>query len=346
MFLQDFLHNVWINKIILFAKFWNLFTRRRVLLRMTLNIFFVLMLFDKNVKNVSQTKLNNDLVWRKIQNKSLRIFKSNNTWHKKGKYFSIILKSPSCLFSACAVGTTGKFCNETCPSFYCQGNVCARYSGDCLSCVIGRYGNRCNQTCETCATGTTCQQSTGTCSAGCVDGYYGPLCRLRCSTCVRCSKDTGLCTQCADGKFGELCQFNCSRECVPVNSVIRCDIVNADCQSKACQTGFWDTDCNSICNVNCGANSNGAKPCDFLTGRCTEDCVAGYYGPQCRQRCEALCYDNRCHRVDGICAECQQTNPNYTCPSARKFFLILFFIFYFVFFNLFGLAVPNYWIIF
>ncbi|KAH3875460.1 hypothetical protein DPMN_038726 [Dreissena polymorpha] len=224
--------------------------------------------------------------------------------------------SPLCRTSACPAGLTGTFCNSSCSSSFCAGNICGRYNGTCIGCVVGRYGDQCERQCDTCLAGTTCQQVDGRCDGECMPGYYGSFCRQSCTTCITCTKSTGLCTTCARGQYGELCQYNCSRACVPVGGIISCDIVTANCTSGQCTAGYWYTDCFRFCNPNCGrSNTTGLISCDFLTGRCSSDCLAGWYGAHCDRKCESLCYDGRCDRNQGVCVECLKPNPDFNCPS-------------------------------
>ncbi|XP_052268810.1 multiple epidermal growth factor-like domains protein 6 [Dreissena polymorpha] len=223
---------------------------------------------------------------------------------------------PVSIIRSCPAGLTGTFCNVSCSSNFFAENKCGRYTGTCIGCLVGRYGDQCERQCDTCLAGTKCQQVDGRCDDECMPGYYGSFCRQSCTTCITCTKSTGLCTTCTRGQYGELCQYNCSRACVPVGSIISCDIVTADCASRQCTAGYWDTDCFSFCNPNCGrSNTTGLVSCDFLTGRCSSECVSGWYGSHCDRKCESLCYDGRCDRNQGVCVECLKPNPDFNCPS-------------------------------
>ncbi|KAH3875380.1 hypothetical protein DPMN_038644 [Dreissena polymorpha] len=219
--------------------------------------------------------------------------------------------SPLCRTSACPAGLTGTFCNVSCSSSFCAENKCGRYTGTCIGCLVGRYGDQCERQCDTCLAGTKFQQVDGRCDDECMPGYYGSFCRQSCTTCITCTKSTGLCTTCTRGQYGELCQYNC-------RSIISCNIVTADCASRQCTAGYWDTDCFSFCNPNCGrSNTTGLVSCDFLTGRCSSECVSGWYGSHCDRKCESLCYDGSCDRNQGVCVECLKPNPDFNCPSGQ-----------------------------
>lgn len=108
--------------------------------------------------------------------------------------------------------------------------------------------------------------------------------------------------------------------------MISCEISSGNCTSGQCEPGYWKSDCFTFCSDTCGQDNNGHVTCDILTGRCDADCLAGYYGDTCNMVCKSKCYDDQCHREDGVCTECLKDNPSYICPDARKSKLLLSYI--------------------
>lgn len=175
-----------------------------------------------------------------------------------------------------------------------------------------------------CKKGSVCQQSDGKCDHGCEDGRFGPYCQQMCFTCVKCNQMSGLCTDCPEGSFGDNCTLSCSSYCEPVDGVVDCELQTGSCASAKCVDGYWGLDCFRTCNENCGVNpKTRLKSCDINSGRCNDNCTASFYGEHCNIPCESYCLDFTCHRLDGVCAECGEPEPNYNCPDAGIYFIFL-----------------------
>ena len=174
--------------------------------------------------------------------------------------------------------------------------------------------------------GVSCNKTTGYCESGCLNEWYGPRCMKRCldANCQTCDITTGTCSTCKPTFYGLTCNKTCSSFCAPgTDGRVRCNRTTGYCSAVKCLDGYYLEDCAKSCNEKCGSDFNNNRPCDILTGRCTYDCVPGWYGDSCDRPCSGNCVDNSCDRT-GYCisgcktgfygGDCRLTcSPPLTC---------------------------------
>ena len=207
----------------------------------------------------------------------------------------------------CNIGWRGVDCNTPCPGILpdgtpCMGNgdciqlnprcrcrqdaVNGFWSGDaCTGCSPGYVGENCTQPCTNGVTsGKTCR---------CDAGYYGTTCVDECpgkvstgtvsycnghGVCDEGFTGTGACT-CSPEYAGDTCETYC--------------VVEVTCQEYLKQAVICGkTGCECIQNATHG----------YWQGSSCEECVRGYWGPSCLQRCDCNGNEYTCDQQNGDCA--------------------------------------------
>lgn len=84
----------------------------------------------------------------------------------------------------CTIDYASKFCYggtycATTFSLIIKGNVQGSYLHFSTACAVGTYGLECRETCGNCRDVSQCLNTNGTCLADCKDGYQGDLCKTR-----------------------------------------------------------------------------------------------------------------------------------------------------------------------
>lgn len=156
-------------------------------------------------------------------------------------------------------------------------------------CLQGYYELTCTKHCSSCV-GTTCEIN-GSCIHGCVPGYYGKICNLTCGDgCRICHPVSGYCIvpnttginisysisndACAYGKYGITCEVDCGFGCKKRGKEVICDKFTGFCND--CLDGYYGLTCNERCNQTC---------IDLLCdreGRCTRGCTFRWQGKYCQ----------------------------------------------------------------
>ncbi|XP_067677723.1 scavenger receptor class F member 1-like [Haliotis asinina] len=127
--------------------------------------------------------------------------------------------------------------------------------------------------------------------------------------CFRSSAD-GRCTECQRGWHGDYCNYKCSGNC----DIGGCHRDTGICIQ--CEVGYHGMNCTGTCSPNC-RYSHGDKPsCSRETGNCLENCVDGWWGKKCENRCSDGCEDNSCYFWDGSCARgCRDGWAGESCDT-------------------------------
>lgn len=107
---------------------------------------------------------------------------------------------------------------------------------------------------------------------------------------------------------------DCSKICGLCKSGV-CDIDNGQCDSSGCihqefqapacnecVAGFYGPNCTATCSAYCKNIT-----CDRISGTCLEGCVNGYTGDHCNETCQHWKYGENCSKTCGNCFQ------NLTC---------------------------------
>jgi hypothetical protein len=97
-----------------------------------------------------------------------------------------------------------------------------------------------------------------------------------------------MCDNCEPGFYGSDCEQICSLNCMNVS----CDKISGECQF-GCKDDYSGDKCCIINNTGLYCANNTA---------CRE-CESGYFGQTCNQTCSDLCISNVCEINSGICTE-------------------------------------------
>mmetsp|Transcript_14230 Transcript_14230/g.32304 ORF Transcript_14230/g.32304 Transcript_14230/m.32304 type:complete len:578 (-) Transcript_14230:4-1737(-) len=244
----------------------------------------------------------------------------------------------------CQGNRWGLHCNETCPTNCKQGRTptCLRENGHCMQCEAHLWwGDRCEKPApEGCQTRAGrypkgVEQRTGVCELGCKHGYYGESCEHSCSQNCLDGCTNGICTKgCHEGFWGETCNSTCPRY-----SSRGCDQQTG--MPFECDEGYYpgytalevpDDSTGEPACVKCSdtcKTHGGTSICD-KNGHCTQGCMKGFHGPECKAQCPPRC-SGPCDRIgtgkwDGYCTAClrgfsgESCNEvcNSTCMSCEK----------------------------
>jgi len=232
---------------------------------------------------------------------------------------------PAC--DTCATGFWGLSCKDHCPAvngLVCNGKGTCNQgrlgTGQC-TCAADQYqGWWAGATCEECQPGTYGKA----CRDQCPGGVYSP-CNGH-GTCSSGVNGFGNCT-CQDGFKGPACEFACPTQYAvpcggPQHGVCVADSkVGAKC---VCNSGYAGPACDQGCPIIAGTVCNGHGSCAASTDipdinvcqcsvgwagtGCTE-CVSGYFGASCDQRCPGTA------NVDGTWNNCNSASGRGTCNN-------------------------------
>eukprot|EP00040_Diaphanoeca_grandis_P037294 m.242188 g.242188 ORF g.242188 m.242188 type:complete len:2074 (+) comp33791_c3_seq1:270-6491(+) len=243
--------------------------------------------------------------------------------------------------SGCNINFYGQTCDQSCDKGNCDGDVTCDQGGGgnrkCQNCKPGFYGEDCELTCSAgnCKSVASCDKATGQnlkCDE-CVDGTWGSsnggdhcssVCSNKfCTTVTECSKPQGISQTCAgcvnDAYQGITCQAQCD--------VGNCDEGNITCDQSGegrvcsvCVSGFFESDCSSVCEAPPGCLDGTTIDCDQASGTvetCGE-CEKGSYGSTCDQQCRVgnCIAPVSCEQADGsnrVCDECDAGYHGVTC---------------------------------
>ncbi|GFO15824.1 multiple epidermal growth factor-like domains 10 [Plakobranchus ocellatus] len=167
--------------------------------------------------------------------------------------------------SGCAAGYTGEDC-------YTRAEL-IRISLS-PACADGTYGPGCNQTCSAnCAQSAgVCNRVDGMCNQGCKPGYRAPLCTEPCAV---GQFGFGCLQSCSNNCAGQ--DKTCNH--ITGECDLGCDLGYKTKQCNvSCEPGTYGKDCKETCSNHCAGES---KSCHFVTGFCDQGCEEGYLRPLC-----------------------------------------------------------------
>lgn len=159
----------------------------------------------------------------------------------------------------------------------------------------------------------------GVCMSGCTPGKYGVYCNVSCvNNCLICHPVTGKCLHvspacntthctmnftnsiCPPLKFGFDCNQTCSTKCINTSSNgYICEKYSGTC-IETCASGQFGQFCNDSCGQ-CASADNTLTSCNPVNGHCI-NCLNGYYGKQCDQKCSETCLKGDC-KGNGVCSQ-------------------------------------------
>ncbi|XP_046557054.1 scavenger receptor class F member 1-like isoform X1 [Haliotis rubra] len=124
------------------------------------------------------------------------------------------------------------------------------------------------------------------------------------------SSDDGRCIDCHMGWYGDYCNYKCPGNC----DIGGCHRDTGICIQ--CNAGYHGINCTVTCPANC-RYSHGDKPyCSRETGHCQENCLEGWWGKKCENRCSDRCINNSCYFWDGSCARgCRDSWAGDSCDT-------------------------------
>ncbi|XP_071137593.1 multiple epidermal growth factor-like domains protein 6 [Mytilus edulis] len=215
----------------------------------------------------------------------------------------------------CMDGHFGPRCSRLCNN--CIDGKCDRQGGCTSGCMDGNFGRYCNKSCSQCL-GGKCDLK-GVCMSGCTPGKYGRNCAVYCpENCLICHSVTGRCLHisppcnnshctmnftnsvCPPSRFGFNCNQTCSKHCKNSSSNgYICEKYSGTC-IEPCATGQFGQFCNKSCGK-CALADNTLTSCNSSDGHCI-NCLNGYYGKQCFQKCSESCLKGKC-KGNGMCSQ-------------------------------------------
>uniref|UniRef100_A0A8D8M538 Multiple epidermal growth factor-like domains protein 10 n=1 Tax=Cacopsylla melanoneura TaxID=428564 RepID=A0A8D8M538_9HEMI len=271
-------------------------------------------------------------------------------------------KGYQCQERGCSEGLYGEKCDRPCACNVTHSKSCHPLTGQCEcnpgwsgvtcahQCPLLRWGEECARSCH-CENGAGCNAQDGRCV--CTPGYTGDRCQSKCSPgtfglgcsqkCLCSPNGTVQCNPAVDQCTPTSEQCNpITDQCTPTRE--QCNPITGQC---SCKPGWYGMLCDRQTKEgpNCDCDQG---ECNVVKGQChcypgftgkscSTPCPAGYYGVDCKQKCQcqngAMCRstDGECECSEGwmgtlctrVCPpnkygphcmkECQCTEPNFAC---------------------------------